>query len=53
MNDEPDCCNEKEFEAPDCPAECELGELVLDPAECTGENKYNLYLNFDFGDNEC
>ena len=25
-----------------------IGDLILDPAPCTGENTYRLYLNFEY-----
>ena len=48
INDNEECCKVAEFKAPDCqPEVCEIGELAIDPGECTGKNTYNLTLNFD------
>ena len=49
INDNPDCCEIAEFQAPVCASQnCVIGDLILDPGECTGENTYNLYLNFEY-----
>ncbi|MCY1722471.1 hypothetical protein OU798_19130 [Prolixibacteraceae bacterium Z1-6] len=48
INDQPDCCKVAEFLAPVCAAECAITELLVDRGECTGNNTYNLHLNFAF-----
>ncbi len=49
VNDHPDCCKAIEFKAPDCLSEkCEIGELKIDIGNCTGDNTYNLFLNFEY-----
>ncbi|WP_340110653.1 hypothetical protein [Maribellus mangrovi] len=48
INDKPDCCIVSEFQAPNCAEECTISELTVDPGECTGNNKYNLHLNFNY-----
>ena len=49
INDNPDCCYEVEFPAPICEPNnnCEIWDIVVDPAGCDGEGTYQLYLNFN------
>jgi predicted secreted protein len=47
INDNPDCCAEHEFIAPDCSHKtCEIRDLVVTPEDCTTEGKYNLTIDF-------
>jgi len=48
INDHPDCCEVAEFPAPDCTRECTISDLVVERGECTGNNTYNLHLNFSY-----
>ncbi len=49
INDHPDCCKYKEFLVPDCvtpPAPCEIYDLVVETGDCTSNNTYNIWINF-------
>lgn len=49
ISDNPDCCQEIEFMAPDClEVPCEIFDLVVEVGECTSEETYNLYVNFEY-----
>ena len=46
LNDDPDCCAEIEFMAPDCSDECGISELTAITGECNENGLYELELNF-------
>jgi len=48
INDNPDCCKELEFMAPDCDEGCEIFDLVVEAGDCTSENAYNLFVDFEY-----
>ena len=47
-DDHPDCCKEFKIKIPDCTPVCSVSQIVADPGECTGNNTYNLHLNFSY-----
>lgn len=47
INDHPDCCKTKEFEAPTCFGnDCEIHALTVETGECQGDSTYQVSLNF-------
>lgn len=47
INDNPDCCAEHEFLAPDCSGKaCEIRDLSITPGDCITDGKYNLTIDF-------
>ncbi len=47
INDNPDCCEYKEFPAPDCNVTpCEITQLVVTTGECHNNGTYQLTVNF-------
>ncbi|MEO0776555.1 MAG: hypothetical protein AAF146_08325, partial [Bacteroidota bacterium] len=42
----PDCCAITDVLP--CPPDCSIGDLIVDPAQCTGPNQYSLVLDFDY-----
>jgi hypothetical protein len=50
INDNPDCCEELEWEAPDCNAmPCDIYDLVVDVGNCNpGTNTYSLTIDFEY-----
>jgi len=44
----PTCCETHEFAVPDCfnSGDCNIFDMVVDPGDCTGNNTYSLFLNF-------
>ena len=50
INDNPNCCETKEFAAPDCNVEptCNIYDMVVTPGDCVpGSANYNLTLDFE------
>ncbi len=58
INDNLDCCEEIEWEAPDCDGngdDCEISELEVEVGECNNDGTYSLTINFEYentGDQE-
>ncbi len=58
INDNLDCCEEIEWEAPDCDGngdDCEISELEVEVGECNNDDTYSLTINFEYentGDQE-
>ena len=49
VNDNEECCNEIEYETPDCIDECSISELIVDGLECYGDDGYfSMWINFDY-----
>ena len=49
INDHPDCCLVKEFEAPVCTENnCKIWDLELTSGECISDSTYHLTLNFQY-----
>ena len=49
INDHPDCCRVKEFQAPNCAPpqeECKIRELEVETGDCNADGTYKLWLNF-------
>ncbi len=46
INDQPNCCRVKEFQAPNCAGNCEIQELTVQTGECHGDSSYQLLVNF-------
>jgi len=51
INDVEDCCQEIEWEAPDCNnngGDCSISELEVEVGECNPSGSYELTINFDY-----
>lgn len=50
INDQPDCCSEIEWEAPDCNSfECDIYDLVVDVGACNdGTDTYSITFDFEY-----
>ena len=50
INDVHDCCQEIEWESPECESddECSISDLEVTVGECNADGTYNLTLNFDY-----
>jgi hypothetical protein len=51
INDNSDCCEEIEWEAPDCDNggnECDISNLHVEVGECNVDNTYELTINFEY-----
>ncbi|MBP6826866.1 MAG: T9SS type A sorting domain-containing protein, partial [Saprospiraceae bacterium] len=49
INDNPDCCTEVDFQAPNCcnnQGPCEIYDLVVDTGDCTSDSTYHATINF-------
>ena len=46
--DFPECSEEFGLGEVCCSGECNIYDLVVDPVECTGNNTYDLYVNFEY-----
>ena len=47
INDHPDCCRTKQFEAPACfGSDCEIDDLAVETGDCQGDSTYQVVLNF-------
>lgn len=47
INDHPDCCKTLEFQGPTCGGgNCEIFDLNVHPGDCTGNDTYQLHINF-------
>ncbi len=46
INDQPNCCKVKEFQAPSCSGNCEIHELTVQTGECHGDSAYQVLVNF-------
>ena len=42
------CCEDFTFDIPDCPIDCEIGEMEVIPNECLSERTYNIRLRASF-----
>jgi hypothetical protein len=48
INDQPNCCKVKEFQAPTCQgAPCEISNLSVQTGDCTSDSTYQLWVNFN------
>lgn len=48
MDDNPNCCAEIEFIAPDCSTECGVSDLEISSMECNEDGLYPIELDFTF-----
>ncbi|HYQ56432.1 MAG TPA: hypothetical protein VEP89_03715 [Draconibacterium sp.] len=49
VTEHPNCCKDFMLALPNCSnLSCTITELSVDPGECTGNNMYNLFLNFSY-----
>jgi hypothetical protein len=46
------CIEGTELGLVNCINPCEIGELNVDPLECTGDGTYNLFLDFDYANTD-
>lgn len=44
----PDCFDAIEIGVLGCEDICEISNLIVDPGQCTGNNTYSVFVNFDF-----
>ncbi len=53
INDNPDCCEEIEFMPPSCEdEECRIFDLEIEVGECTSEDTYDLFVDFEYTSSE-
>ena len=50
--DNPLCIQGVEVGVINCINPCEIGELIVDALECTGDGTYNLFLDFDYANTD-
>ena len=48
VNDQPDCCQTIEFEIPNCPDNCEIGDLNISLGDCNPNQTMEVTLDFDY-----
>jgi len=48
INDQPDCCAELSFPAPDCSAgPCSIVDLTVQTGDCTSDSTYQVWIDFE------
>ena len=52
INDNPNCCQDANFEVPNCGGNCEINGLEVSAGECRDNGTYPLKVNFRWGNDQ-